>query len=321
MGVNTVEAASLAAIPSPTQAVWHLGPVPLRAYAVCIVLGMAAAAVVTEIRLRRRGAPPYTVLDIMVWAVPCGIIGARAYHVLTSPDRYFGPGGNPTEALFLWRPGLGIWGAVVGGALGAWISARKLGIPLAVVADALAPGLPLAQAIGRWGNWFNNELYGSQTSLPWGLRVHAWNLDEGRATVDSAGTPRVLPGLYHPTFLYESLWCLAVAVLVWRLDRRLHLSGGRAFALYVMAYTAGRFWIEALRIDSAHEILGMRLNNWTSIVVFLAALLYFLRARRPPQQLTADEPGTVQVTDVATDQPTTPAGHEPAKTDPLHDHQ
>ncbi|GAA1791947.1 prolipoprotein diacylglyceryl transferase [Planosporangium flavigriseum] len=293
--MTPVALTSLAAIPSPSQSVWHLGPVPIRAYALCIVLGIVAACAITEIRMRRRGAPEWAVLDIAVWAVPFGIIGARIYHVITSPDAYFGPGGHPMGAFQIWNGGLGIWGAVAGGAVGAWIACRRMGIPLAFVADALAPGLPLAQGLGRWGNWFNNELFGRQTSLPWGLKIYEWDPARGAAKTDFAGNPVVQSGLYHPTFLYESLWCLGVAILVWQLDRRYRFGRGRAFALYVMAYTVGRFWVEAMRSDDAHQILGMRVNNWMSIIVFVGALIYFLRVRGPQERLVVAESGEITV--------------------------
>jgi prolipoprotein diacylglyceryl transferase len=311
---------SLASIPSPTTSAWNLGPIPIRAYALCIVLGIVAACWVTERRMRARGAPPYVVLDIAIWAVPLGIVGARIYSLLTSPQEYFGAGHGFWEWAEIWRGGLGIWGAVAGGAVGALIGCRQVGVPLAFVADALAPGLPLAQAIGRWGNWFNNELYGRATTLPWGLQVH--EMADGKAvTVD--GSPMLKPGLYHPTFLYESLWDLGVAVLVYLLDRKYRFGRGRAFALYVMAYTVGRFWVEALRIDDANHFLGLRLNDWTSIVVFLGALLYFLRVRGPRLVLVpdgensfravpedeaaqaADQPATDAADQATTDQATT----------------
>ncbi|MEV0154982.1 prolipoprotein diacylglyceryl transferase [Micromonospora sp. NPDC050686] len=275
----------LAALPSPTTAVWQLGPVPIRAYALCIILGIVVACVVTEYRLRRRGVAPGAVLDIAVWAVPTGIIGARIYHVITSPEKYFGDGGEPLKAFAIWEGGLGIWGAVAGGALGAWIAARQLGIPFAVVADALAPGLPLAQAVGRLGNWFNNELYGGRTTLPWGLEVHRMDPANPGHAQTADGQPVLLPGLYHPTFLYEALWNVGVAALVIALDRRFKLGRGRAFALYVMGYTAGRFWIELVRIDDANTILGLRVNVWTAALVFLGALIYFLRVRGPREYL------------------------------------
>lgn len=275
----------LAALPSPTTAVWQLGPVPIRAYALCILLGIVVACWVTERRLRQRGVAPGAVLDIAVWAVPAGIIGARIYHVISSPEKYFGTGGDPLKVFAIWEGGLGIWGAVAGGALGAWYAARQLGIPLTVVADALAPGLPLAQAIGRLGNWFNNELYGGRTTLPWGLEIHRMDQETGQALRDDAGTPILEAGLYHPTFAYEALWNLGVVALVLLLDRQLKLGRGRAFALYVLGYTAGRFWIEMIRTDEANTILGVRLNVWTAAVVFLGALIYFLRVRGPREYL------------------------------------
>jgi prolipoprotein diacylglyceryl transferase len=276
----------LAALPSPTTAIWELGPLPIRAYALCIVLGIVAACAVTEARLRQRGVAPWAVLDIAVWAVPAGIIGARIYHVITSPGAYFGADGNPIEALYIWQGGLGIWGAVAGGAVGAWLAARQLGIPLTVVADALAPGLPLAQAIGRFGNWFNNELYGGPTTLPWGLEIHRMDSSNpGHALRDENGNPILEPGLYHPTFLYEVLWNVGVAALVYLVDRRFKLGKGRAFALYVMGYTVGRFWIELMRTDPANLIGGVRLNVWTAALVFAGALIYFLRVKGPQEYL------------------------------------
>ncbi|QDY09751.1 prolipoprotein diacylglyceryl transferase [Micromonospora sp. HM134] len=299
--MTLVSMTPLAALPSPTTAVWQLGPVPLRAYALCIVAGIVVACLVTEHRLRQRGVAPGAVLDIAVWAVPTGIIGARIYHVVTSPEKYFGTGGDPWKAFAIWEGGLGIWGAVAGGAVGAWIAARQLGIPLTVVADALAPGLPLAQAVGRLGNWFNNELYGGRTTLPWGLEIHRMDPDNpGHALRDDANQPILEPGLYHPTFAYEALWNLGVAGLVFALDRRFKLGRGRAFALYVMGYTAGRFWIELMRTDEANHILGLRLNVWTAGLVFLGALIYFLRVRGPREFLIPlDAPAAVPTADGA----------------------
>jgi prolipoprotein diacylglyceryl transferase len=276
----------LAALPSPSTAVWQLGPIPIRAYALCIVLGIVVAAVVTEYRLRQRGVAPWAILDVAVWAVPFGIVGARIYHVITSPQAYFGADGDPIRALYIWEGGLGIWGAVAGGAVGAWLAARQLGVPLTVVADALAPGLPLAQAVGRLGNWFNNELFGGRTTLPWGLEIHRMDSgNPGHALLDENGNPILEPGLYHPTFAYEALWNIGVALFVYLVDRKLKLGRGRAFALYVMGYTVGRFWIEMMRTDQANEILGVRLNVWTAVVVFLGALIYFLRVRGPQEFL------------------------------------
>src|SRR3954449_8658254 len=282
---------TLAAIPSPTTSVWHLLGLPIRAYALCIVLGIVAAVLIMEQRLRNRGVAPWASLDIAVWAVPFGIIGARIYHLITSPQDYFGSGGHPIDALYIWKGGLGIWGAVAAGALGAYIGCRQLRLPFSVVADSLAVGLPVAQAIGRFGNWFNNELYGKVTTLPWGLRVHDMDrANPGHATVID-GKAVTLPDLYHPTFLYEAVWDVGVAGLVFLLDRKFKFGRGRAFALYVMAYTVGRCWIEMLRVDEANHFFGIRLNVFTSIVVFIGALIYFLMMRGPREYVVpADAP-------------------------------
>ncbi|BFU45957.1 prolipoprotein diacylglyceryl transferase [Krasilnikovia sp. MM14-A1004] len=284
---------TLAAIPSPTVSVWHVFGFPIRAYALCIVLGIVVAVLVMEARLRRRGVAPWASLDMAVWAVPFGIVGARIYHVITSPHDYFGAGGSPIKAFYIWEGGLGIWGAVAGGAVGAWIAARQLGLPLSVFADALAPGLPLAQAVGRFGNWFNNELYGSVTTLPWGLRVHDMDRDNPGHALTDGGKPVTLPDLYHPTFLYEAVWDVGVAGLVFLADRRFKFGRGRAFALYVMAYTVGRCWIEMLRVDDASHFFGIRLNVFTSIVVFIGALTYFLLVKGPREYVVPiDAPET-----------------------------
>jgi prolipoprotein diacylglyceryl transferase len=280
---------NIAAIPSPTTSVWHLLGLPVRAYALCIVLGIIAAVLIMEYRLRARGVAPWASLDIAVWAVPFGIVGARIYHLITSPQDYFGAGGEPIRAFYIWEGGLGIWGAVAGGAVGAWLAARQLGLPLAVVADSLAPGLPVAQAIGRFGNWFNNELYGKITTLPWGLEVHDMDRSNpGHATVID-GKAVTLPDLYHPAFLYEAIWDVGVGVLVLLLDRRYKFGRGRAFALYVMAYTVGRGWIEALRVDEANHLFGIRLNVFTAVVVFAGALAYFLLVRGPRAYVVPDD--------------------------------
>jgi prolipoprotein diacylglyceryl transferase len=273
---------NLAAIPSPTQGVWELGPLPIRAYALFIVAGIIAAVVLTERRWVARGGAPGDVLDIAVWAVPFGIAGGRIYHVISSPRPYFGEGGDPLRAFAIWEGGLGIWGAIALGGVGAWIACRRRGIPLPAFADAIAPGLLVAQAIGRLGNWFNNELYGGATDLPWALTIYEWS--NGRAVLDAAGDPIVL-GTFHPTFLYELLWNLAAAALVIWADRRFRLGHGRAFALYVASYCAGRLWIELLRTDPAETFFGVRLNVFTSIVVGLGALAYFWWMRGRPREV------------------------------------
>jgi prolipoprotein diacylglyceryl transferase len=280
---------SLASIPSPTQGVWELGPLPIRAYALCIIAGIVAAAWIGERRWVARGGAPGTVTDIAVWAVPFGIVGGRIYHVISSPQAYFGEGGSPWKAFAIWEGGLGIWGAIAFGALGAWIACRRRGIPLPAFGDTIAPGLLVAQAIGRLGNWFNNELYGGPTTLPWGLRVYEW--DGAEAVRDAAGQAVALPGLYHPTFLYELLWNLAAAaVLVWA-DRRWKLGHGRVFALYVVLYCLGRFWIELLRVDPATLIGGIRINVFTAGLLFLAGIVGFLSQRGRPRESLAGRAG------------------------------
>jgi prolipoprotein diacylglyceryl transferase len=284
----------LAAIPSPTQGVWELGPFPLRGYALCIIAGIVLACWLGDRRWVARGGAPGDVLDIAVWMVPFGIVGGRLYHVATSWQPYFGSGGHPVEALYIWQGGLGIWGAVALGGVGAWIGCRRAGIRLPVFADAAAPGIVLAQAIGRLGNWFNNELYGGPTTLPWGLRIHEWDTSAGHAVLGPDGRPIVL-GTFHPTFLYELLWDVGIAVALLALDRRYRFGHGRLFALYVLLYTVGRFWIEALRVDPANRILGLRLNLWTSVLVGLGAVVYLVVSarRRPGREETVLRPSAV----------------------------
>jgi prolipoprotein diacylglyceryl transferase len=259
-----------AAIPSPEQGVWQLGPLPVRAYALCILVGILVAVWVGDRRWVARGGQQGTVADVAVWAVPFGIVGGRIYHVLTEWDPYFGAGSDPLQALQVWRGGLGIWGAITLGGVGAWIGCRRRGIPLPAYADAVAPGIALAQAIGRWGNWFNQELYGRPTDLPWGLEIAPENRPEAYAAAET----------FHPTFLYESLWCVGVAVAVVWADRRFRMGHGRVFALYVALYSLGRAWIESLRVDPADLVLGLRFNVWTSLLVLAGAVAYIVVSAR-----------------------------------------
>ena len=259
-----------ASIPSPSQGVWHLGPLPLRAYAFSIIAGIIFAVWYTDRRYVARGGRPGTVADVAVWAVPFGIAGGRIYHVITSWGPYFGSGGHPLDAFKIWEGGLGIWGAVAFGALGAYIGCRRQGIVLPPFADALAPGLAVAQAMGRWGNYFNQELFGRPTTVPWGLQI---DLAHRPAGYEQFAT-------FHPTFLYESLWCLLIAVVLVRVDRRYLLGHARVFLLYGAIYTTGRFWFELLRIDDANHILGLRVNTWVSGVIFVASVLAFLWSLR-----------------------------------------
>ncbi|MFF0868917.1 prolipoprotein diacylglyceryl transferase [Nonomuraea sp. NPDC003560] len=265
----------LASIPSPSQGVWYLGFVPIRAYALCFIVASGFGIWLSERRWRARGGERGTIGDIAMPAVIFGLVGGRLYHVLVDWQTYFGPRAikEPYQALFVWEGGLGIWGAVALGGVGVWLACRRRGVPLGPVADTIAPGIAFGQAIARWGNWFNQELYGSPTTLPWGLEI-----DQAHGG---------LPGtLYHPTFLYESLWDVALGFALILAGRRLRTDRGRLFALYVAGYTAGRFWIEGLRIDPvggvdhAVTLLGLRINQWTSIVLFAGALIFLWTTRR-----------------------------------------
>lgn len=271
---------AVAAIPSPPSGTWDLGPIPLRAYALCIVAGIFLGVFIANRRWQARGGDENQIIDIAMWAVPFGIVGARIYHVITSPAAYFGEGGQPLRVFAVWEGGLGIWGAVALGAVGVAIAARRLNLSFAVVADTLAPGILVAQAVGRLGNWFNQELFGGPTDLPWGLVI-----DHAGATWP-AGYPAGT--LFHPTFLYELIWNLAGAVLIVWLERRWRLGHGRVFWLYVLTYTVGRIWIEWLRVDPAEHFLGQRLNVWTSLLVGGFALVMFIViGRRKPGRETS----------------------------------
>ena len=270
----------VASIPSPSQSVWHVGPLPIRAYALCIVAGIIVAIYLANRRLVARGAGPDDVWDIAKWAVPFGILGGRIYHVITDPELYFVHGQDPFNALRIWDGGLGIPGAILLGTFGAWIGARRRGIRLDSFGDAAVPGVALAQAIGRFGNYFNNELYGRPTSLPWKLQIHCLDVEQGKASL-CAGTNSTVLGYFQPTFLYEAIWDAALAVfLIWA-ARRFSLGHGRVFALYAMGYAFGRFWVEELRSDTANHIFGLRVNTWTMMIVFIGGAIWFATHRGP----------------------------------------
>lgn len=256
-------------IPSPPHGVWHLGPVPLRAYAFLILIGIYVAVYVGNRRFVARGGKAGQVAEVAMWAVPFGVLGGRIYHVLTDWSAYFGPGGKGfLGTLKIWEGGLGIWGAIALGALGAYIGAQRENVPFLPFADAVAPGIVLAQAIGRWGNYFNQELFGKPTTLPWGLEI----------------APQFRPAgfeqyaTFHPTFLYESIACVVIACILFWADKKFLLGHGRVFALYVALYCSARGLIESMRIDEAHQILGVRLNVFTAVVVGFAALAYYVRS-------------------------------------------
>jgi prolipoprotein diacylglyceryl transferase len=273
-----------ASFPSPSEGVIHLGPFPLRAYAFFILIGIGVSIVTAERRLQARGYAKGAVWDIAVWAVPFGIIGGRVYHVITDNELYFRKGRDWVDAFEIWHGGLGIWGAISLGALGAYIGVKRRHpeIPFSALADALAPGIPLAQGIGRLGNYFNQELYGRPSTLPWAVEIDPVHRETRYATVST----------YQPTFLYELIWDVGTAgVVIWA-ERRFKLGAGRAFALYVAVYCVGRFWIEALRIDDAHRYLGLRLNDYTAIIVFLlaAGYIWIVGRRQKKAQAASAEP-------------------------------
>ncbi|WP_083883950.1 prolipoprotein diacylglyceryl transferase [Nocardia higoensis] len=287
----TLRSDVLAYIPSPAQGVWNLGPFPLRAYALCIILGIIVAIWWGERRWQARGGREGTVLDVAMFAVPFGLIGGRLYHVATDWEKYFGQGARPIEALYIWQGGLGIWGAVFLGGIGAWLACRIYRIPLPAFGDAIAPPVLLAQAIGRLGNWFNQELYGRETTVPWGLEIYPRFDANGDPDAMAGVSNGVVEKIVHPTFLYELLWNVLVVVLLVQIDKRYRIGHGRLFALYVAGYSFGRFFVELMRDDEATEIFGIRINNFTSALVFLAALAYVVFATKGREHPSRLQPG------------------------------
>ncbi|WP_343598952.1 prolipoprotein diacylglyceryl transferase [Mycobacterium sp.] len=295
----------LASFPSPPRGVWHLGPVPIRAYALFIIVGIVVALLIGDRRWEARGGQRGVIYDIALWAVPFGLVGGRLYHLATDWQTYFARGGaGPGAALRIWDGGLGIWGAVALGGVGAWIGCRRHGVPLPAFGDAIAPGIVLAQAIGRLGNYFNQELYGRETTMPWGLEIFYRSDPAGFVDVrslDGVSTGQ-LAMVVQPTFLYELFWDVLVFAVLIYLDRRFTIGHGRLFALYVAGYCVGRFGIELLRDDVATHIAGIRINSFTSTFVFVGAVVYFLvapKGREEPATLggpavvaTPDEPVT-----------------------------
>lgn len=290
--LNMLAGRNLAYIPSPTISKvvipqlkignWSIGPIQIHFYALCILTGIVLAVWICEKRWKKLGGNFDQVLDIALCAVPAGIIGARLYHVVTTPERFFGPTGDPMEILRIWNGGLGIWGGVLFGALAAWAWCRHKHYPMALLADAVAPGLLVAQAVGRLGNWFNQELYGAPTTLPWGLKLNMTGSAIGHAEQCYDGETCPTGTLFQPTFLYEMIWNLiGAALIIWIGHKTMNrLKAGSLFTIYVMWYTAGRTWIEALRIDFAHEILGVRVNVWVSMVVFVLGVVAFIVVQR-----------------------------------------
>lgn len=274
-------------IPSPPPAwasfAFHLfsWDITIRTYALCILAGIVIATIWTSRRLTSRGAEPGVVLDIILWAVPIGIVGARIYHVLTHPTDYFYEGADLWKTLYIWEGGNAIFGSLLGGAVGAYVGCRLSGIRFWSFADALAPGMLLAQATGRLGNYFNHELFGLPTNLPWGLQIEQSN----------AAFPAGLPAgtLFQPLFLYEIIWDVLGAIVIILIERKLRLRWGKSFGLYLIWYGLGRSYLESIRIDpSEYNFLGIQSNVWAALLaVVVGIVILVVQTRRHPGQ----EPG------------------------------
>ena len=282
---------SLASLPSPSGGAIELGPLTLRAYGLFIALGVIAAVTLASRRWEARGGDPGDISAIAIWAVPAGLVGARLYHVITDWQLFED---DPADIVKVWEGGLGIWGAIAGGAIVGVLVARKRGMDIPTLLDACAPALPLAQAIGRWGNWFNQELFGRPTDLPWALEIDPEHRPARYAAEET----------FHPTFLYESLWCLLIAGVLIAAGRRWRdrLAPGNLFVAYVGLYTLGRFFFERLRVDPANEIAGLRINEWVSLVLFVGAWTIFAvrqarhrRRRQDPRGPDTDADASIVV--------------------------
>ncbi|MBX0301888.1 prolipoprotein diacylglyceryl transferase [Cryobacterium sp. 1639] len=264
-------------IPSPDISSFQLGPFQIHFYALFILSGIAAAVILTSRRLTARGGAPDTVLDIALWAVPFGIIGGRFYHVITHPTDYFFPGADLWKTFYVWEGGLAIFGAILFGSLGAYIACRRAGVRFLSFADALAPGMLLAQAFGRLGNYFNQELFGTPTTLPWGLQIDP----------TQPAFPTGLPEgtLFHPLFLYEIVWNLLGVMIILLVERRFNLRWGKALGLYLIIYGMGRTWFESFRLDPTEfELGGFKINMLIATLVAVAGMVLFIvQSRRHPE--------------------------------------
>jgi prolipoprotein diacylglyceryl transferase len=273
--------AVLASIPSPDSGAIHIGSLQLRAYGLTIALGVIAAVWLAGRRMAARGvATPEDAAAIALWAVPAGIIGARIYHVITDPELFYG---QWYKVFYIWEGGLGIWGGIALGVVVGLLVAKHRGLPLVPLLDCAAPALALAQAIGRWGNYWNQELFGGPTTLPWGLEIDVANRPAGYTQYAT----------FHPTFLYESLWTLALCGFLLWIDKYHRLRPGRLFVLYIAGYTFARFFIERLRIDDANTILGLRVNEWVSALICLGAVAFLVIDWWTHRGETAAAPGPV----------------------------
>ncbi|MBA2643345.1 MAG: prolipoprotein diacylglyceryl transferase [Actinobacteria bacterium] len=257
----------LSSIPSPDSSTVELGPLSIHFYGLTLLVAIAAAVVITGIRWTRRGGDWDLIFRVAVWGVAFGIVGARLYHVLTSwdelPDEWWGP-------FAIWKGGLGVWGGIGLGVIVGAIVAKRSGANVAQLADCAAPALLVAQGIGRFGNWWNQELYGGPTDLPWGLEISPENRQIEYIESET----------FHPTFLYEALWSFSAAAVLLLVERMFRLRPGNLFALYVFLYSIGRLWIETLRVDPSHEIGGVRLNVYVAGIAALAALAVFVWRQR-----------------------------------------
>jgi phosphatidylglycerol---prolipoprotein diacylglyceryl transferase len=291
---------SEASLPSPQHALWHLGPVPLRGYALCVLAGILVALAVASRRYRRVGGRRGLILDVATLAVPAGLIGARLYSLATDWPQYFGHGQDWTGIFRLWDGGLGIPGAIAGGAAGAWLACRRAGVALAPVAGAAAPGLAFGQAIGRWGNWFSQSLYGRPVSMPLAVEIAPAHRVRGYENFAT----------FQPAFLYESAWDVLVGLAVIYAARRFLLTGDRIFAVYAGLYAVGGYLVESLRVDAAPHLAGLRFGQWVFAVVFLAAAVYLFltRGKTGPDELGPPPgPGGGRVGETAGSRPGQPA--------------
>jgi prolipoprotein diacylglyceryl transferase len=257
----------LASIPSPSSSTVEIGPFSIHFYGLTLLVAIVAAVVITGIRWTRRGGDWDLIFRLAVWGVAFGIIGARLYHVITSwdelPDAWWGP-------FAIWKGGLGVWGGIGLGVIAGAVVAKRSGADIPQLLDCLAPALLVAQGIGRFGNWWNQELFGGPTDLPWGLEI----------SPDKRPIEHIESETFHPTFLYEALWCFAAAGVLLLVERLARLRPGNLFALYVVLYSIGRLWIETLRVDPSHEIAGVRLNVYVAALFGIVALVIFVWRER-----------------------------------------
>lgn len=282
---------NLAYLPSPPQGIWMLAGIPIRAYALCIITGFIIAVWIGSKRYVKRGGNPDVVIDAAIVAMISGVIGGRLYHVITDHQKYFCDDCNPVDAFKITNGGLGIWGAVFLGTVCVYFYLKAKHVPFAPFADAMAPGIVLAQGIGRLGNWFNQELYGAETFVPWALEIYYRVDAEGKFAPLTGHSTGEIIATVHPTFLYELIWNVSVFLFLLWADKKFTLSHGRVFALYVAGYTLGRFFIETMRVDEATHLFGLRINVIVSAVVFIASVVVFYvlsqKARKTREEAAA----------------------------------